>query len=71
MVLATATLATLQVVLTVLFAGLVVRNLSAWTLLGTTVVVSAPVAWFTRDDVHPARRLPRSARRRASADDDS
>jgi hypothetical protein len=48
--LAAATLATLQVVVTVLFAGLVIGRLSPWVLLGCTVVVSGPLVWLFRAD---------------------
>src|ERR1700733_9601314 len=53
--LAAATLATLQVVATVLFAGLVLGRLSPWVLLGCTVVVSGPLVWANRAEVGIAR----------------
>ena len=52
--LAAATLATLQVVVTVLFAGLVVRRLSPWVLLVSTVVIGGPSIWLTRHELRPA-----------------
>ncbi|MEY2433757.1 MAG: hypothetical protein QOC92_3482, partial [Acidimicrobiaceae bacterium] len=60
--LATATLATLQVVASVLIAGLVVRRLTPAVLFAMTIVVSGSIVWLTRDEMIPAR-LVRVARR--------
>jgi hypothetical protein len=53
--LAGATLATFQVVVTVLFAGLVVRRLSPWVLSGSALAVSGPLVWLTRHELRPGQ----------------
>lgn len=61
-VLATATVVTLQVVVSVLLAGLVIRRLSPGALFAISALVSGPIVWLTREDVSP-RGVVQFARR--------